>query len=106
MEFMAPLEHRSMFRDQGIGALLPLKVRAFFDPDIGPFGGSPEGSEGRHIGIEPQAIVAPMPGCDHPSIEIQDSLKLGAVECRNRTPVPRMRKRRDDAQALFTLGWG
>jgi hypothetical protein len=33
-------------------------------------------------------------------------LKLCPVERRNRPPVPRMRKRRNDAQALFTFGAG
>src|SRR5690242_11320258 len=60
----------------------------------------------RDIGIDPQRIVAPMPGGDHPAVEIEDSRKLFAVESGDRAPVPARRERRDDAQALFALGWG
>ena len=106
MEFMAPLEHRAMFRNQGKRPLLQLKPGAFFDPHFGPLGGAAEGGEHRHVGVEPHAIIAPVPGRDHPPVKVEDALKLCPVECRNRPPVPRMRKRRHDAQALFTFGAG
>lgn len=106
MEFIAPLEHRAMFRNQGKRPLLPLEPGAFFDPHLGPVGGPAESSEYRHIRIEPHAIIAPVPGCDHPPVKVEDAPQFHPVECRNRPPVPRMRKRRNDAQALFTFGAG
>ena len=106
MELMAPLEHRAMLRNQRIRPLLQMKLGAFLDPHLGPLRGAAKGGEHRHVGIEPHAIIAPMPGRDHPPVKIEDALQLGAVECGNGTPVPRMRKRRDDAQALLTFGLG
>jgi len=106
MELVASLENRSVFRNQGKRPLLQLEPGAFFDSYLGPFGGAAEGREHRHIGIEPHAVIAPVSGCDHSSVKVEDPLKLFPVERRNGTPVPRMRKRRDDAQALLTLGLG
>ena len=68
MELVAPLENRAMFRNQGKRPLLQLEPGAFFDSYLGPFGGATEGREHRHIGIEPHAVIAPMPGSDHPAV--------------------------------------
>ena len=106
MEFVAPLEHRTMFRNQSERPLLQLEPGAFLDPDLGPLGGAAEGSEHRHVGVEPHAIVAPVAGGDHPAVEIENPLKLTPVESGNGSPVPRMRKRRHHAQALLTFGLG
>ena len=106
MEFIAPLENRTMFRNQGERPLLQLEAGAFLDPDLGPLCGAAESGEHRHIGIEPHTVIAPMTGGDHPAVEIENSLKLCPVERRNMPPIPRMRKRRNDAQALFTFGAG
>ena len=106
MEFIAPLEHRAMFRNQGDRPLLQLEPGAFVYSDLGPFGGAAESREHCHVGVEPHAVIAPMASSDHPPVQIEDALKLFPVERRNGTPVPRMRKRRDDAQALFTFGAG
>src|SRR4029450_5319381 len=83
-----------------------MELGAFLDPNLGTFRSAAEGGEHRHVGIEPDTVVAPMTRCDHPPVEVEDPLQLGTVECGNRTPVPRMRKRRYDAQALLTFGWG
>ena len=106
MEFVAPLEHRAMFRNQSKRPLLQMKPGAFLNPHLGPLGRPAEGSEHRDIGIEPHAIVTPVTRRDHSAVEVEDALKLHSVESSDGTPVPRMRKRRHDAQALFTLGLG
>ena len=54
----------------------------------------------------PQRIVAPVAGRDHPTIQVEDPHQLQAVESGDWAPVPGLRERRDDAQALFTFGWG
>ena len=106
MEFVAPLEHRAMFRNQCKRPLLQLEPGAFLDPHFGPIGSSTESGEYSHVRIEPHPVIAPVPGRDHPPVKVQDASKFHPVECRNRPPVPRMRKRRNDAQALFTFGTG
>src|SRR4029453_7757786 len=88
-----------------IRPLLQMKLGAFFDTDFRLLRRPAESREDRHVGIEPDAIVAPVTGGDHPPIEIQDPLELRSIKCRNRAPVPRMRKRRDDTQALLTFGF-
>ena len=77
MEFMAPLEHRAMLRNQRKRPLLQMKLGAFFDPHFGTLGGAAEGGEHRHVGIEPHAIIAPMAGRDHPAVEVEDALQFG-----------------------------
>ncbi len=101
---MAPLDHHSMLGNQRERPLLQLKLGAFFDADVRLFGSAAESSKHGNVGIEPQPIIAPMAGSDHSSIKIEDALQFRAVECRNGTPIPRMRKRRDHAQALLTFG--
>ena len=86
--------------------LLQAKRGAFFYADLGPFGMAPEGGEHCDVGIDPQRIVAPMAGGDHPAVKIEDLHQLRAVERGDWAPVPWVGERRDDAQALFTFGWG
>src|SRR4249919_3850857 len=64
------------------------------------------GGENRDVGIDADCVIAPVPSSDHPSVEIEDARKLGAVEAGNRAPVPGSRERRDNAQALLTFGRG
>ena len=106
MEFVAPLEHGAMFRNQSKRPLLQMKPGAFLDPHLGPFRVAAVGRENRHVGIDPQRIIAPMTGSDHSSIEIEDPRKLRTVETGKRAPVPGLGERRDDAQARLALGWG
>ena len=106
MEFVAPLEHGAMFGNKRKRPLLQPELGAFFYPDLRPLGRAAECGEHRDVRIEPHAVIAPMAGSDHPAVEVENPLKLFPVERRNRPPVPRMRKRRNDAQALFTLGLG
>ena len=69
-----------MLGHQSERPLLQLKLGAFLDPDLGLLGRPPEGSEHRHVGIEPHAIVPPMASSDHPAIEVEDALQFGAIE--------------------------
>ena len=64
------------------------------------------GREHRHVGIDPKRVIAPVPGRDHPPVEVEDADQFPAIESGDWAPVPRMRERRNDAQALFTFGWG
>ena len=95
-----------MLGHQGKRPLLRLKLGAFLDPDLGPVGGAAEGGEAGDVDAEVHRIVAPMAGRDHPPVEIEDALQLAPVESGKRSPVPRMRERRDDAQALLAFGAG
>src|SRR5205085_11003436 len=106
VQLLAPLEHRSMFADQGKRPLLQPKLGAFLYADLGPLGMAPEGCEDGDIGIDPKRIIAPVAGRDHAPVEIEDPGQLPAVEAGNRAPVPGRRERRDDAQALLTFGCG
>src|SRR5690349_4495681 len=103
---MASFQHRAMFRHERPRALLQPKRRAFLDPYLGPFGAAPEGGEGCDIRSKIHAVIAPMTGGDHPSVKIENLLKLDPVKGRKGLPVPRVRKRRDDAQALLLRGLG
>ena len=105
-KFVAPLEHRAMFADQRERTLLLPQCRTFLDPDLGPFAMPAKGGEDRNVGIDPQRIIAPVPRSDHPPIKVEDARQLLPIESGDRAPVPRRRERRDDAQALFTFGWG
>src|SRR3954462_10095411 len=64
------------------------------------------GGEQRNVGIDSKGVIAPVPGSDHPPVKVEDSRQLPAVECNDCAPIPDTRERRDDAQALFTLGCG
>ena len=103
---VAPLEHRAMLADQRERPLLQPKRGAFLDADFGPFAVPAVRGEHRHVGIDPQRIIAPVAGRDHPAVEVEDPHQLLAVERGDWAPVPRGRERRDDAQALFTFGCG
>ena len=83
-----------------------MKLGALLYPDVGLLCSTAKGREHGNVCVEPKPVVAPMAGSDHPSIKVQDALKFGTIECRNGSPIPRMRKRRDDAQALLTFGSG
>ena len=61
-----------MLTDQGKRPLLQPKRGAFLDVDLGPFGMAAEGGEHRHVGIDPQRIIAPVAGGDHPAVEVED----------------------------------
>jgi len=106
VEFVAPLDHHPMFGDQSKRPLLQVKLGAFLDTNLGLLGSAPESSKYRDVGIEPHAVVTPMAGSDHSSVKIEDALQFSAIECRNSSPIPRMRKRRDHTQALLTFGLG
>ena len=106
MKLMAPLHHHSMLGHQSERPLLQMKLGALLYADVRLLGGAAKGCEHGNIGIEPQPVVAPMAGSDHPSIKVEDALKFGTIESGNGSPIPRMRKRRDDAQALLTFGSG
>ena len=103
-QVVPPLEHRAMLADQCKRPLLQAKLGAFLDPHLGPLGGAAEGREDRHVGVERQAVVAPVPGRDHPPVEVEDALQFGPVEGCDRLPVPRMRERRHHAHALLASG--
>ena len=62
--------------------------------------------EAGNIDVEVHRIIAPVTGGDHPSVKVEQAAQLNPVEGGDRTPIPRMRKRRHDAQALFALGAG
>ena len=106
MKLMAPLHYHPMLGNEGERPLLQVELGAFFYANIGLFGRTAKGREYRHIGIEPQPVIAPIAGGHHPSIKVEDALQLGSLKCCNSSPVPRVRKRRDDAQALLTFGAG
>ena len=95
-----------MLTNQGERPLLHSKRGAFLYPDLGPFAVTPEGSEDRHVGIDPERIIAPVARGDHSAVKVEDPLKLLSIECGDWAPVPGRRERRDDAQALFTFGCG
>ena len=95
-----------MFGNQCKRPLLQPKPGAFLDPDFGTLGGAAEGSEDRHLAIERQAVIAPVPRRHHSPVEVEDSLKFKPVERDHGLPVPGRRERRDDAQALLAVGAG
>jgi len=103
---MAPLEHHPMLADQDERPLFRTKLGAFLYAHLGPLGVAAERSENRHVRVDSKGVIAPMSGDHHPSVKVQDSRQLAAIEADNRAPVPGVRERRDDAQALFTFGCG
>ena len=103
---MAPLENRSMLADQCKRPLLQPKLGAFLDPDFRALGRTPVGGEHRHVGIDPECVIAPVAGGDHSAVEIQDPGKFPTVKGGDWAPVPVPRERRDDTQALLTFGCG
>jgi hypothetical protein len=103
-QVVPPLEHRAMLADQRERPLLQAKLGAFLDPHFGPLGGAPERREDRHLGVERQPVVAPVPRRDHPTVEVEDALQLATVEGGDRLPVPRVRERRHHAHAILAVG--
>ncbi len=87
-KLVPPLQHRTMFTNQGKRPLLQPKRGAFFYAHLGPLGVAAIGGEDGNIGIDPQRIVAPVAGSDHPAIEVEDAHQLLAVESGNWAPVP------------------
>ncbi len=77
---MAPLDHHSMLGNQRERPLLQLKLGAFFDADVRLLGGSPERGKHGNVGIEPQAVIAPVARCDHSPVKVEDALPFGTVE--------------------------
>src|SRR4051812_34828103 len=95
-----------MLADECERPLLQPERGVFLDADFGPFGMAPEGSEHGDVGVDPKRIIAPVAGGDHAAVEVEDAGQFVAVEAGDGAPVPEVRERRDDAQALLTLGWG
>ena len=95
-----------MLSNQRERPLLQSKRGAFLYANFRPLAVPAECGEHRHVGIDPQRIIAPMPSGDHAPVKVEDPLKLPAVESGDWAPVPSLRERRDDAQALFTFGRG
>ena len=105
---VAPLEHGAMLADQRERPLLQTKRGAFLDADLGPLAMAAESRENRHVGIDPQRIVAPVTGGHHPAVKVEDAAEFLAVERGDWAPVPGTGERRDDTQALFAFcccGW-
>ena len=71
---MAPLQHGAMFADQCKRPLLQPKLGAFFYADLRSLAVAPKGGEHRNIRIDPERIISPVPGRDHPAIEVEDPL--------------------------------
>ena len=94
-----------MFTDKRERPLLQPKRGAFFYTDFRSLGRTPESSEDRYVDAHMDRVIAPVPGGHHPSVKVEDSLDLETLERGNWAPVPGMRERRNDTQALFTLGW-
>src|SRR5688572_11021755 len=103
---MAPLQHQAVLADQGKGPLLHPKRGAFFYADFRPLRCAPKGCEDGQVRAHADCVIAPMPRGNHAPVKVQDTLELGPVECGNGAPVPGMRERRNDAQALFAFGAG
>ena len=93
-----------MLADQRERPLLQPKLGAFLYDDLRPFGVPAVGRKDRDVRIDPQRIIPPVTGDHHATIEVEDPLKLPAIERGDWAPVPFTRERRDDAQALFTFG--
>jgi len=95
-----------MLADESERPLLQPKLGAFLYTDLRPFGGSPEGREHRFLAVQPNRVVAPVPGRDHPAVQVEDALQLAPVERGDWMPVPGRRERRDATQALLAFGAG
>ena len=65
-----------MLADQCKRPLLRPKRGAFLYAHFGPLGMAPVRREHRHVGIDPQRIIAPVPGRDHPAVEVEDARQL------------------------------
>ena len=96
-EFVPALQHRALLADQRPHALPVAQRRALLDPELGPLGGAAEGGEDRRVAAQLDRIVAPVPGRDHPAVEIEDAGQLDALEPDLARRARRQRKRRDDS---------
>ena len=103
---VAPLEHHAMLADQCERPLLQPKRGAFLDADFGSLGMAAKGGEHGYVGIDPKRIIAPVAGRDHPPVKIEDARQVPCGRSWRLGAGPRCRERRDDAQALLTLGCG
>jgi hypothetical protein len=74
MKLMASLDHQPMLGNKRERPLLQMKLGAFLYFDVGLLCRPPEGSEDRNVGIEPDAVVAPLSSGDHSSVEVKDPL--------------------------------
>ena len=87
-KLMAPLQQNAMLTDQRERPLLQTKRGAFLDADFGALGVAAIGGEDSDIGVDPQRIIAPVSGGDHPAVEVEDPRQLPAIESRDWAPVP------------------
>lgn len=95
-----------MFPNQRERPLLQSELGAFLNADLRTLGMAPVSGEDGNVRIDPKGIIAPVSRRDHPAVKVEDASKLPTIESGDWLPVPGTRERRDDAQALFTLGWG
>ena len=106
MKLLAPLEHQPMLAHERERPLLHPKRGAFLYADLRALGRAPERREHRNVGADVDCVIAPVASNHHPPIQIEDPLELQAIKGGDWAPVPGKRERRNDTQALFTLGWG
>ena len=62
-----------MLSDERERPLLLPKRGAFFDSNLWALGMAAEGGEDRHVGIDSERIIAPVPGRDHAAVKVEDS---------------------------------
>ena len=62
-----------MLTDQGKRPLLHPKRGVFLDADLGPLGMAAICGEHRDIRVDPKRIILPVPGRDHPAVEVKDA---------------------------------
>ena len=103
---MAPLEDHSVLADYCERPLLRPKRGAFLDTDLRALRMAAESSEDGHVGIDSKRIISPVTGGHHAAVEVEDPNNLPAIETGDWAPIPDIRERRDDAQALFAFGCG
>ena len=69
-----------MLADQSERPLLQPKLGAFLYADLGALAVPPVGGEHRHVGIDPERVVAPMPCRYQPALEVEDPQLLPPIE--------------------------
>ena len=80
-----------MITDERERPLLQPKLGAFLDPYLRPFGVAAEGGEDGDVGIDPQRVVAPVAGGDHPAIEIEELRRELKIVKTSRQPQPKVK---------------